>query len=44
MATDKTIKVWDLRNHKCIQTIAEVGAGGGGGEGGLAAGLLAAVP
>ena len=24
MSVDKTIKVWDLRNHKCLQTIAEV--------------------
>ena len=21
MSGDKTIKVWDLRNHKCLQTI-----------------------
>jgi len=24
MAADNVIKVWDLRNHRCIQTIADV--------------------
>jgi hypothetical protein len=33
MAVDKTIKVWDLRNHKCLQTIAEVRSKGGGWRG-----------
>jgi hypothetical protein len=29
MAADKTVKVWDLRNHKCMQTITEVRGWGG---------------
>lgn len=24
LSVDKVIKVWDLRNHKCLQTISEV--------------------
>lgn len=24
LSIDKSIKVWDLRNHKCLQTITEV--------------------
>jgi hypothetical protein len=28
LSIDKTIKVWDLRNHKCLQTISEVGCQG----------------
>ena len=24
MAADNVIKVWDLRNHRCIQTITDV--------------------
>jgi hypothetical protein len=27
LSADKTIKMWDLRNHKCLQTITEVCAG-----------------
>ena len=26
LSVDKVIKVWDLRNHKCLQTICQVGA------------------
>ena len=34
LSMDKTIKLWDLRNHKCLQTIAEVWLGWvGGGQG-----------
>lgn len=36
LSADNTIKIWDIRNHKCIQTIAFANAqsGGGGGGGG----------
>jgi WD40 repeat protein len=28
LSIDKSIKVWDLRNHRCLQTISEVSAHG----------------
>jgi hypothetical protein len=31
LSIDKSIKVWDLRNHRCLQTINEVRPAGGDG-------------
>lgn len=42
LAEDHTIRVWDLRNHGCIQTISR--AGGLGGRWGWAGGVLRLPP
>lgn len=36
LSVDRTLKVWDLRNHRCLQTITQVRCASGVGSGGPA--------